>query len=235
MRRAGWWNDNGATHPFDDEGPDLSVTLSRSIVKGEMLSLHLGDFDWRKTIHPRQQSIIITDASGRFLNACWSGKSDLGVYERFAFAEETNVRFKVLKHRGACVAVSGVFIDAPGEVSEGGPEESAQPSVSMNAREALSLVAQAERTHSLPSAVDGYKRLLFETEDFDSVLWLARRLASSHSLHHVWLAMAAGRLMELKGDHPDEGRRKALKALAELCDFNSTVPFMGIFLNMAEE
>ncbi|MBQ7178217.1 MAG: hypothetical protein IJS08_12445, partial [Victivallales bacterium] len=121
MRRAAWWDDHGEMHAFDDEGPDLTVNLERTVKKGQLLSLHLSDFDWRHTPHPRQQSIILTNDSGMLLNAVWSGKSDVGVYERFVFTEDETVRFKVLKHRGACVALSGVFIDNSGIVNQGIP------------------------------------------------------------------------------------------------------------------
>ncbi|MBQ7649508.1 MAG: hypothetical protein IJS15_01030, partial [Victivallales bacterium] len=235
IRRAAWWDDHGEMHPFDDEGPDLTVTLGRPIAKGQMLSLHLSDYDWRRTLHPRQQSIVLFDDSGRLLDACWSGKSDLGVYERFVFAEEAKVRFKVLKHRGACVALSGVFIDAPGAVADDTAALVAERPVAMTAQEALSLVAAAERTHSLPSAIVAYRGRLAATEDFDSVLWLAAVLARSHGLHHVWMALAAGRLMELKGDAIDDRRRKALKSAAEHCGLDSTVPFMGLMMKLAEE
>ncbi len=235
MRRAAWWDDHGEMHPFDDAGPDLTTLLGRPIEAGQMLSLHLGDFDWKRTLHPRQQSILLFDDAGEFLDACWSGKSDTGVYERFVFLEETRVRFKVVKHRGACVALSGVFLDAPGAIAEEEPDAPAGHPVAQKAREALSLASEAERTHSLPSSVAEYRRLLSKTEDFDSVLWLARRLAASHGARPVWLVLAAGRLAELKGENPDDGRRRALAVLSEHCDFSSRVPFRSIFLNMAEE
>lgn len=41
--------------------------------------------------------------------------------------------------------------------------------------------------------------------------------------------------MELKGDALDDGRRKALKSVAELCGMQSTVPFMGLMMKMAEK
>ena len=235
IRRASWWDDHGEMHPFDDSGPDLTTSLGRVLERGQMLSLHVSDFDWCRTLHPRQQSIIITDTSGRLLNACWSGKSDMGVYERFVFAEDTKVRFKVMKHRSACVALSGVFIDAPGVVMGNGQAVSTTHPVAMMAKEALSLVAEAEQMHSMPSVIAEYRARLSKMKEFNDVVWLAQHLAVSRGIHNVWLALAAGRLMELKGENPDERRRKAMRTVAELCDFNARVPFKGIFLHIADE
>ena len=110
IRRASWWDDHGEMHPFDDEGPnfDLSLELEQGC---HMVSLYLVDHDWRRTTHPRQQSILIFDEQNHLLNAVWSGKSDEGVYERFAFEDHSKIVFRVNKHRSPCVAIGGVFVD----------------------------------------------------------------------------------------------------------------------------
>lgn len=110
VRRASWWDDHGETHPFDDQGPDLLVETE--LPEGwQQLSYYLLDYDWRHTLHPRQQSAVIFDDAGNLLNAAWSAKIDAGVYERFAISGNRKIRARFNKHRGACVAVSGLFVD----------------------------------------------------------------------------------------------------------------------------
>lgn len=110
VRRPSWWDDHGEMVPFDDAGPDLLVTLD--LEDGcQAVSLYLVDYDWGRTIHPRQQSIAVFDAAGELLNAAWNGKSGDGAYERFAFEGVDKAVFRVCKHRGACVAVGGMFVD----------------------------------------------------------------------------------------------------------------------------
>lgn len=82
IRRVSWWDDHGEMHPFDDEGPDLNISLNLSDEES-YLSLYFCDFDWRLSRHPRQQSVIVFSNTGSFLNAAWSGKIDDGIYERF--------------------------------------------------------------------------------------------------------------------------------------------------------
>ena len=117
-RTASWWDDHGEMHPFDDNGPDLLLELdaadafpgAASAGPRILTFLHV-DFDWRDTLHPRQQSLLLSDADGNLLNAAWGGKSDHGVYSPFVVDADRPLKARFMKHRGACVAVGGVFAD----------------------------------------------------------------------------------------------------------------------------
>ena len=117
-RTASWWDDHGEMHPFDDNGPDLLLELdaadaSPGAATGgpRILTFLHADFDWRDTLHPRQQSLLLFDADGNLLNAAWGGKSDHGVYSPFVVDADRPLKARFMKHRGACVAVGGVFAD----------------------------------------------------------------------------------------------------------------------------
>ncbi|MFA6843727.1 MAG: hypothetical protein WCR33_04965 [Bacilli bacterium] len=112
IRRAAWWDDHGETHPFDDAGPDIELHASES-KNNYCLSTYHMDPDWRNTRHPRQQSVLLYSQNGTIINATWSGKIDSGIYERFSLFNRNKVKFRFNKHRGACVAVSGLFVDLP--------------------------------------------------------------------------------------------------------------------------
>jgi len=99
-------------HPFDDAGPDLLLNLHFHATD-QSLSLYLMDFDWRNSMHPRQQSNICYNLKGEVLNADWCGKIDTGVYSRFALTNQDIIQIRFNKHRSACVSVSGVFLDIP--------------------------------------------------------------------------------------------------------------------------
>jgi len=75
------------------------------------VTVHHQDFDWRTTLHPRQQSIIVFDEQNRLLDAVWLGKTDKGVYTTFPMPSDSGIRIRSIKHRGACVALSGFFVD----------------------------------------------------------------------------------------------------------------------------
>ncbi|MBQ7650765.1 MAG: hypothetical protein IJS15_07390 [Victivallales bacterium] len=115
-RVASWWDDHGEMHPFDDDGPDLVLELEPSRVQrfnGALcVTLHHQDYDWRHTFHPRQQSVVLLDENGGFLNAAWLGKTDRGVYLSFLLEDRKGkIQFRSIKHRGASVALSAFLVD----------------------------------------------------------------------------------------------------------------------------
>lgn len=112
IRRASWWDDHGEMHPFDDEGPDMTMQIS-SLPDECLLSIYYLDYDWKNTLHPRQQSMMVFDDSGNFVDALWLGKTDNGVYGRLLLSNRQSMTLRFPKHRGACVAVSGFFVDRP--------------------------------------------------------------------------------------------------------------------------
>ena len=110
VRRAAWWDDHGEQHAFDELGPDLLVNID--IPPGEhQLSFYCLDPDWYHTRRPRQQSVLLVDAQRQVLAASWTGKFGRGIYERFAVSGPGQVTARFFKHRSACVAVSGFFLD----------------------------------------------------------------------------------------------------------------------------
>jgi len=110
VRRSSWWDDHGEMHPFDDSGPDLEINVS--LPTGNVfLTLQLGDYDWKRTKHPRQQSILVFNNEKALTNAAWSGKSESGVYERFLFSNTPTTIVRTIKHRSACTAVTSLYMD----------------------------------------------------------------------------------------------------------------------------
>jgi len=110
IRRASWWDDHGEQHAFDELGPDMLVSIR--IPEGpHRLSFYCLDHDWHATLHPRQQSILLLGEKGELLDVAWIGMFGQGVYERFELSGPRTVTARFLKHRSACVAISGVFLD----------------------------------------------------------------------------------------------------------------------------
>ena len=221
-RRAGWWDDHGEMHPFDDDGPNLHVSLKTALRSGQLLSVHLGDFDWRTTRHPRQQSLILRDSEGGFRNAAWSGKSDTGVYERFCMTSDLQMEITCLKHRGACVAVSGIFIDNPVDMppqAEGTPLKL----ISARASSAWETALEAEKNASVHSAVDGYLAILRQLSEPGELMSLIGAFADVKSIHPLWQYAAAGRLAQLNPDLKESleipGRCQAAQF-----DFQKSIP-----------
>lgn len=204
LRRAGWWDDHGEMRPFDDGGPNLHISLKAALRGGQLLSVHLGDFDWRATRHPRQQSLILRDGEGGFRNAAWSGKSDLGVYERFRLASDISLEIACLKHRSACVAVSGIFIDDPVDMSSQTEGATLKRMPGM-ASAVWKTVMEAERAASAHSAVDGYLAALRLIGDPDELVSLLEALADVRGIHPIWQYAAAGRLRQLSGESGKTG------------------------------
>ena len=110
-RRASWWDDHGEMHPFDDSGPNLDVEVKIANDCGNIVAAYMMDYDWRKTSHPRQQSLFIYENSC-FVDAQWFGKIDTGCYAILGMEGIGKLTLRFAKHRGACVAVNGLFVDS---------------------------------------------------------------------------------------------------------------------------
>ena len=197
IRRAAWWDDHGEMHPFDDEGPNLHIAMDASIESGQLLSFYLCDFDWKHTLHPRQQSFLVLNEEGRLLNALWSGKSDSGVYERLVFIVPCSPKVIVAKHRGACVAVSGVFLDYPTDSSndKGGM---LWESTSERVLAAWRIAMDAGRELSIHTALDRYLSILQEISDDEEILFLLNAFKDLQNIHPLWHYAAIGRLATLQ-------------------------------------
>ena len=119
FRRASWWDDHGEMHPFDDEGPDFLIQISTTSKNAiGRFATYFYDMDWRLTCHPRQESFVIFNSRGKFLNACWIGKMS-GCYYRFVIGQDS-IQCRVNKHRGACTSISGLFFDGQASSIENG-------------------------------------------------------------------------------------------------------------------
>jgi hypothetical protein len=137
------------------EHADLLVHVD--VPAGEhMLSFYCLDFDWYRTHHPRQQSVLIVDEEHRVLNAAWTGTFGDGVYERFAVTGPLRLTARFFKHRSACAAVSGVFLDPPAALS---PEEPAatDPSAEAGDLQALAAAASGGLPENSTAPVDSYR------------------------------------------------------------------------------
>lgn len=109
-RTAACADDKGEEHPFDDEGPDLQMTLE--VPQGWWrLSAYLVDYDWYSTWHPRQHSLILHDALGQPLAVANTGKFGTGVWERFAVCGPRKVTLRVCKRTSLNTVLSAVCID----------------------------------------------------------------------------------------------------------------------------
>lgn len=109
-RRYASWDDRGEVRPFDDEGPDLLVSV-RVPAGPHLLALYLVDWDWYGGAHPRMQTITVLDKGQEPLAVVATGKFGAGQYERFLIQGPTEITFRVSKHRSPCAILSGLFLD----------------------------------------------------------------------------------------------------------------------------
>jgi hypothetical protein len=204
-RTASWWDDHGEMHPFDDNGPDLLLELDAAdtfpiaAASGPRILTFLhADFDWRDTLHPRQQSLLLFDADGNLLNAAWGGKSDHGVYSPFVVDANRPLKARFMKHRSACVAVGGVFADRFADYA------------SCDTTALLRLFA------ALPAPLaEDAERLLASPADMSRVKLARRILGGSEGVP------------PLADRTSDGGTSVATSALLALCADAAVVPFNG--------
>ncbi|MBQ9367724.1 MAG: hypothetical protein IJT83_08080 [Victivallales bacterium] len=234
IRRAGWWDDHGEMHPFDDEGPNLHISSESTIDAGSTLSLYLGDFDWRNTLHPRQQSVIVFDEDGSLVNALWSGKSDLGVYERLAFISRCKPRLAVLKHRSACVAVSGLFIDIPAMIS--GPLSGKDlQNASEAVKAAWATAVDAERRQAIHSSLEQYLSFIKEIKDVDELIALLDAFAGKPGVHPLWQYAAIGRLGSIREQAFAPEQDMLVRRMSEKMMFGFPIPLLDVLVNATQK
>ena len=230
MRRAAWWDDHGEMHPFDDEGPNLHISLDAPIESGNLLSLYLCDFDWRNTLHPRQQSILFLSENGGLLNAIWSGKSDLGVYERVSISSQCRPQIVVLKHRGACVAVSGVFIDTPVNVLDF-HERLPLNNISNKILSAYYMVLNAERNFAIHDSADDFLSSIQDSFDAEDVLSLLGAFEGIKSLHPLWQYALIGRLLSFQNYSSTHNHGRIDRKFAEISLPGFPVPLLDVLID----
>ena len=109
-RRYANWDDRGEARPFDDNGPDLLLTVSVP-TGAHLLALYFVDWDWGAGEHPRMQTIVVLDERNQPLAVVATGKFGSGRYERLLVQGPRKLTLRIQKHRSSCVVVSGVFLD----------------------------------------------------------------------------------------------------------------------------
>lgn len=92
----GWWDDGGETHPFDNEGPDLTISLELSDGLWRV-SLYLIDYDWGATATPRQHGVVLAEAGGQPLAVADTGRFADGLWLAFVIRGPRRVCFRIIK------------------------------------------------------------------------------------------------------------------------------------------
>ena len=109
-RRYASWDDHGETHPCDDGGPDLLVTLS--VPSGvTRLSFYSVDWDWFGGEHPRFQSLVVIDEQLKPMAVIVTDDMARGRYDTFLVSGPRTLFVRIGKHLGPCAVLSGIFAD----------------------------------------------------------------------------------------------------------------------------
>ena len=221
FRRSSWWDDHGEMHPFDDEGPDLRIdlTMDEPVCR---LALYMEDHDWKTTAHPRQQSVIIYDQNGDFRNAAWLGKLDDGVYARFLLRDFDKAGLRVCKHRGACVAVSGLFVDYPSN-TDAVSERNARSWLGSERANLFKNIVEGEEAMQTERHVAPFMRELSAMDNIKDVRDVIR-LLSKADVHPCWMYMAATRGFELCDKAELAQRVFFLQDVMKICTPNVLYP-----------
>ena len=232
MRRVSWWDDNGEMHPFDDEGPDILIRFNRIIFDNRILSLYFYDFDWRKTLHPRQQSILLTDKLGRFWNARWIGKPDFGVYERFAFPKAASPVVRILKHRSPCATVAGLFLDRL--IPNTNPYVTLED-FNTPAKSPYFLAVHAEGGGSPYDTIAIFQAALMSLTTWQDFIQLMQFLSRHEGIHPVWQYLMLHRMKALLEEMPPAERQEAIRKAHLACPRFLRMPIHEILDNMLRE
>ncbi|MBR5837421.1 MAG: hypothetical protein IKZ84_02670, partial [Victivallales bacterium] len=232
IRRASWWDDHGEMHPFDDEGPDLIIRADLDSARS-CVSLYMMDYDWRMSSHPRQQSVIVHDSKGMFLNACWEGKIDHGVYARFRTSGISEMAFRICKHRGNCTAVSGLFVDVP--PSKPISPMDVQRQESKATPDVLKVILDAEADFCWEKAMNVFTQELQEMKSPDELGRLLESLASMEDLHPCWLFLSAAKAFETAEKIDTQGKIELLAVILEKCEAHVHYPLRAHALRLWKE
>ena len=206
LRRALWWDDHGEMHPFDDNGPDLLLDWLGTSDR-RRVALYLLDYDWRNTLHPRQQSIIVYDSDGKFQDALWLGKLCGGTYRLFETTSEKTT-FRVNKHRSASSCILGCFCDKAvfGDIPD---------SLPLHVASLLRGILEIERRHAAHSEFDNLR------DSFHTISSVKEAVAFAYALRNMgietprWRMMLFARLFELLDGMEDEELLQAAKSIAD--------------------
>ena len=187
-----------------------------------LLAFYLFDQDWRYTQHPRQQSVLLFDENGGLLNGAWTGKFGAGAYERFSVHGPLKLTARFFKHRSACVALSGVFLDelAPGRPLGGraSPRAIASPAAAVNlALPDRTLLHRLRELRNAGENVEANRLLtdrLRKSKDASRTASLCIAFAGpGKDLPCRWAYLAAGRFFELEPGLSDAAARPLLRRI----------------------
>jgi hypothetical protein len=210
-RRYASWDDRGEVRPFDDEGPDLLVSV-RVPAGPHLLALYLVDWDWYAGAHPRMQTVTVLNKTQEPLAVVATGKFGAGQYERFLIQGPTEITFRVSKHRSPCAILSGLFLDSviPLQTAPAGRDTD----VTGELRRRYEDLARKSRNDLMPAIVSGgFRRFerrcrqIALKEDGVPVLWWwiaeCRRVcgllgSSQEALRRYAMAVMQARRLEVR-------------------------------------
>lgn len=233
IRRAAWWDDHGEMHPFDDEGPDLYVSFTPNRQGCNHVSCYVNDFDWRNTVHPRQQSVLITDTNGQLQECIWLGKPDQGVYLKLVLDDNRIIDLRIMKHRGACVALNAIFVDGPLRFADTHIHRTDRvpyfkkysdweagrrlKKLGKEAQEAFKIVLEAERAFCFHPQRQQFAEALQHLAQPVETFKLIDQLMRLDNSHLVWLTMAMAHLNHTLHRATPEMQIKIIRELFRLC------------------
>jgi len=204
------------------------------------LATYFYDMDWRLTRHPRQESFVIFDSHGKFLNACWIGKMS-GCYYRFVIGQDS-IQCRVNKHRGACTSISGLFFD--GQVSsiendllrKKGAVDAAEEHFS-KIDKAMNEIVHLENTGEFASGSDIINEIVNQISSVEDVASILRHL-DKHGKHwYFWklkfLSVAFG-IMD-KHDVQWAAAKADYLSRSMMMAYPGNWPFHRMLLNYLEE
>ncbi|MBO4345264.1 MAG: hypothetical protein J5833_05895, partial [Victivallales bacterium] len=205
-RRASWWDDHGEMHPFDDNGPDFLLDWLGDSSR-RRIALYFLDFDWRRTLHPRQHSVIVFDGKGKIQDAMWLGKICDGTYHLFETVSEKTT-FRVQKHRSACTCLSGVFCDNAdfGKCPDGLPQHIAS---------LASRILELEKRNMAHSEFDSLRAAFRSIDSIDEAKAFSLALDGMGIDTSRWRMMLLARVFELLDGAEGDALENAVQLISD--------------------